>query len=123
MEGRDQEYPKAKSVVSGIRVRLPVPNMSSIASSLSSWDELDGIRELPIKGWNAAPHDTFYAANDIKKAKALAETIRKNGWVNPLIVVVRSNGEPYILEGLHRLVALHTLGVSSFPALVVIDKS
>lgn len=63
----------------------------------------------------------FYAADDWKRSKDLAKEIEANGWIDPLIVAVEKN-EPYILEGVHRFVALHLLGLKSFPALIVVSE-
>jgi len=120
LESFDEEYPLAGGSVSGYTVGSDIPNMGSISASLVDYTVLKGIRELSLPEWNADPFSTFYAADDHARAKNLAEEIRSNGYVDPLIVVVGSRG-PYILEGIHRLVALHLLGAQSFPALVVVD--
>jgi hypothetical protein len=89
---------------------------------MEDWKELPGIRELPLADFGSGkPHDVFYAANDIESARRLAEEIRNSGWVAPLIVGI--DNEPYILEGIHRFVALHELGAQTFPALVVVELS
>lgn len=96
-----------------------VPNRGSIEATLSEWEELPGIREVPM-GEFGGPRTVFYAADDFAKSKKLAEKIRKSGKVSPLIIVVDEEG-PYILEGAHRYVALYELGARSFPAVVVRD--
>ncbi len=113
-------YPLAEATVGGLRVEQSgVPNAGSISSSFNDWQELSGLREISDFE-NGKPTDTFYAANDIKHSSELAEEIRSSGWISPLIIAINKNG-PYILEGIHRFVALGELGVQSFPALVVID--
>ena len=114
------EYPVAGSVVDGLTVRDMIPNLGSIDSSLTGYEKLRRIRVVPMAGLDSAPRDLFYAADDIRRCERLAEQIRESGEVNPLIVVVDEEG-PYILEGAHRLGALHILGKKEFPALVVLD--
>lgn len=118
----DSLYPRAGGVVSGLTVNQGlVPNTESISAGMNDWYELPGIREVPMSAFGSAkPRDNFYAANDIRRAKSLAEEIRNSGWIDPLIVGIDAEG-PYILEGGHRFVALGELGVASLPALVVVD--
>jgi ParB-like chromosome segregation protein Spo0J len=52
--------------------------------------------------------------------KKLAEEIKETNEINPLIVVIDNEGL-YVLEGGHRLAALHLLGKKTLPALVVRD--
>ncbi len=123
--GMDIQYPLAGSTVSGLTVLEDIDNISSISASFYDWEILDGIREIPVSDFNTEIKHNFYARNDRDHCWALAEEIRQSGEIMPLIVVMdaKTSGEgPYILEGGHRLVALGLLGVSSFPALVVIDK-
>lgn len=122
MEKDDEEYLLAGPIVSGLQVASEVPNTGSISASLNEWEELRGIREVPLSDFDAAPSDLFYDKRDLLRVKKLAETIRESGWISPLIVVIDDEG-PYILEGAHRLGALYTLGVPTFPALVVQDES
>mgnify|MGYP003150302099 CR=1 FL=1 len=101
----------------GLRVTDNVPNLSSI--SASGTEEIGGgIREIPLSQFDSDPKDLFYAADDLRKTEALAEKIRTSGDIDPLIVAYDDKG-PYILEGAHRLGALHLLNKKSFPALVV----
>lgn len=102
---------KENDVVSGLRVKPNIPNTSSISASLTDYEEY-GIREVPM--------DIF----SLKGGEpALADAIQQNGWIEPLIVVVdgHPDGVAYILEGSHRIDALQTLGVKTFPALVILD--
>jgi len=64
--------------------------------------------------------DLFYAANDISRTKTIAQQIASSKTIKPLIVVQDHEGL-YVLEGAHRLAALSELGMTSFPALVVVD--
>lgn len=114
------EYPLAGAVTSGLTVGTEIDNTSSIGASLLDYEVLRGIREVPLSDFHSAPHQLFYAADDIQHAKLLAEAINRSGRIDPLIVVVDQEG-PYILEGAHRLAALHLLKKRTFPALVVRD--
>lgn len=120
---RPDAYPKAGATVDGRTVRDTVPNTSSIASTLDDYEELPGIRQVPVSAFpGASVHDMFYAANDHERVRKLAGEIKASREISPLIVVVDKEG-PYVLEGGHRLAALHSIGAKSLPALVVIDKS
>lgn len=116
-----KEYALAPASIDGLSVTSNIPNMASISASLTDYTILKGIRKVPLSDFSYGPHDMFYAKNDIEKSYALAEEIKKNKRIDPLIVAIDKEG-PYILEGAHRLVALGLLGVQYFPALVVIDN-
>ena len=116
-----RDYPKAGGSVSGLRVKGSAPNQDSIAASFNDYEVLPDVREVPLSDFNAAPHEMFYSSSDLKRVRELAEAIENNGWITPLIVVLDSDPKPYILEGAHRLAALHTLSKPTFPALVVKD--
>jgi hypothetical protein len=114
--------PRAGESVAGLTVSDNIPNRSSIYSSLSNPTVLPGVRELPLdEAWNASPEKMFYNVNDIKRVHRLAEGIKNSGVIEPLIVGVES-GEPHIIEGVHRLSALHVLGKKSFPAIVAVEE-
>ena len=116
-------YPVAGSTVNGLRVLEDIDNMSSIGASFLDYEILPDIYEISMSEFSSPePHNNFYARTDIQHCYSLAEEIRKSGEIMPLIVVVDNEAGPYILEGGHRFVALHLLGATSFPALVVIDK-
>lgn len=115
----DKEYPLAGKTIDGLEVTKDIPNQSSIAATYTDYEILDGIREVSMADWNPQSH--YYAKRDLERCKELAHEIRDNSWIDPLIVAIE-DGEPYVLEGGHRLVALHYLGVKSFPAMIVIDK-
>ena len=114
------EYAVAKKKVGGLTVRDNVPNTDSIHSSLTDYEVLDGVKEIPIKEFDAAPRDLFYAADDLAKVRKLTKEIKKTKEINPLIVVEDAEGL-YVLEGAHRLGALHEAGVKNVPAVVVRD--
>jgi disulfide oxidoreductase YuzD len=102
-------------------VSTNIPNTDSIDATFYNYEVLPGIREIPISQFNSSPTDLFYDANDIKNTKNLAQQILQNKTISPLIIVVDNEATPYILEGAHRLGALHLLGIQTFPALVVLD--
>jgi len=117
------ELPRAARQVSGLTVLDDVPNQDSIGASLESYDILPGIREVPLSAFpGAAADQMFYAADDFQRVDRLAKEIKASGEIKPLIVVYDNEG-PYVLEGGHRLAALHKLGVESIPAMVVMDTS
>ncbi len=117
-----KEYPLAGAQVSGLTVMEQIDNMSSIGASFMQYEILDGVREVPMSDFSSPePKNNFYAKNDIQRCYALAEEIRNSGEIMPLIVAMDNEGS-YIIEGGHRFVALHLLGIPSFPALVVIDR-
>lgn len=115
----DSRYPVAGDSVDGRTVLADVPNTPSISASFDDWEELPGIREVPMSDFGG-PRSVFYAADDFRRSRELASRIRESGEISPLIIAI-DDEEPYILEGAHRFVALHELGAVSFPALVVID--
>lgn len=98
-----------------------IPNTDSISASFEHYEELPGIRVVPLADFDSDPYDMFYAADDIRRSKDLAQQIASSGWISPLIVVIDEEGS-YVLEGGHRLAALHILGVEEFPALVVVEE-
>jgi len=113
--------PLAGEQVSGLTVLAEVPNQGSISASLNAYDILPGIREIAVAEFpGAAAEQMFYAADDRKRVRQLAAAIKASGEIKPLIVVFDQEG-PYVLEGGHRLAALHQLGVRTIPALVVVD--
>ena len=111
------EFPKAGDIVDGRTVRADVPNTSSIASSLTDYEVLPGIREVPV----IPGEPKFYSTSEEARTRALAEEIKESGEISPLILVLRPDGTDDILEGAHRYDALRLLGAKSFPALVVRD--
>ncbi len=117
------EYPLAGSLSSELQVLEDVPNTESIHAGFESENDyviLPGIREIPM--WDGDPHTTFYAANDILRSKELAAEIQQSGMIKPLIVGIDLDGNDYLIEGVHRFVALHLLGKATFPAVVVIEQ-
>jgi len=114
-------YPLAGSVVSGLQVLDDIPNTASISASFynDEYQVLKGIREVPLRDFVSDPKKLFYAANDLYWSETLALEIANSESIKPLIVVAGEKEGPYILEGGHRLAALHILKKSTFPALVV----
>ena len=115
-------YPKAGAIVSGLHVKrdVSVPNTDSISASLTDYEVLPGIREIPVSDLGGEK-SLSHSSSDVKRSKELAVRIKDSGQIVPLIVVVDKEG-PYILEGAHRYDALVYLGIKSFPAMVVLDQ-
>lgn len=111
------DYQRAKTHSDGLIIRDKVPNLRSIESSLSQYEELPGIRNIPISEFTESK---YASVGDNQRVADLAGQIKENGEINPLIVVIDKEG-PYILEGGHRLGALQKLGKKVLPAKVVID--
>jgi len=113
----EQKYPRSGATVDGRLVRTDVPNLSSIGASFSNYEQLPGLREVPM-------HYFPEASEKIKPGEPridrLADQMRASGQISPLIVAVDNEG-PYILEGAHRFDALRLLKAKSFPASVVLD--
>jgi hypothetical protein len=111
---------KAKKY-SGLTAREDVPNIGSIGASLENYEVVPGIQEVKMADIPyTSAEDLFSSADDIRRSKVLAEKIKESGEINPLIIVEDDKGK-YVLEGAHRLGALHELGVGSFPAIIVRD--
>lgn len=121
----DKLYPVVKGKVSGLDVEKEIPNLSSIKSSMNDYFILKGIREIPLKFFKSKPKELFYAKDDLDRTRELAEEIKYNKYISPLIVVIDSEdlNYPYILEGGHRLGALNILNKKTFPALIVIEEN
>ena len=119
------DYPTIKNgeQVSGLDVGDVVHNRSSLGSSGIPYENvLPGIRRVPLSAFEVTdPNRLFYAANDIRRTEELAREIQYNNRIDPLIVVIDEKG-PYILEGAHRLGALHILGAKELPAIVAYDE-
>jgi hypothetical protein len=122
--GGGTEFPKAGLKVAGLNVLSDVPNIGSIESSLTNYEEILGIREVPISEFENSGPPKFYSVSEEERTKRLAEQIKSSGEIKPLIVVVESKNlkaGPYILEGGHRFDAIKMLGKRSFPAKVIIS--
>ena len=115
----ENQYPRAGITVSGLLVLKDIPNTGSISASLNDWERLPDIREIPVAEFGGTG-PVFRAADDNQRSRLLAEEIKKSGEISPLIIAI-GDGEPWILEGLHRYMALGILGVETFPALVVME--
>jgi hypothetical protein len=117
-----EAYPAAKGAVDGLEVREKVPNMGSISASLDDYTVLEGVREVPMSAFaDPSTKGNFNSASERERVARLAAAIAESGEINPLIVVIDNEGA-YVLEGGHRLSALHELGKTSIPALVVLDN-
>lgn len=109
----------SNDLVDGLRVGKNIANRGSIGSSLSDWQTLPGVRRMQMSDFGQdKPH--FYSASEKARTEQLAEQIKRNGRIDPLIIVQDDQGY-YVLEGGHRFDALQLLGKKEFPALVVRD--
>lgn len=108
--------------ISGLRIKNEIPNMGSIDASLTDYEVLDGIREVSFsKSFPHYPRDPKqYSVDEYERTRELAQQIKINKEISPLIIVVDNEG-PYVLEGGHRFDALRTLGIDLFPAKIVLD--
>ena len=59
-----------------LTIRDEVPNLGSIRSSLTNWEEVPGIQQIPISEFDSSPKDLFYAADDLARVRSLANEIR-----------------------------------------------
>lgn len=93
-----------------------IDNIGSVAATYDNY-EVGDIREV---GFDELPHQEPYSKHTADRVKSLAENIKQNKKITPLIVGYNEEtGDAHILEGNHRHAALHSLGYSSFPALIV----
>lgn len=124
IEAQTRALPMAGETVDGLQVRKEVPNTASISASLSDWEELPGIRRVSMGAFqHGSDKPRFATVNDRHRAESLAQAIRSNRWIDPLIVVYdRDPTGPYILEGATRFDALRLLDARALPALVVLDR-
>ena len=113
------KYPIIDNSIDGLEILNYIPNLSSIESTLQNYYILDGIRKVPMSDFNI--NGKSYSVSENKRIKELANQIATNRQIAPLIVVIDKEGA-YILEGVHRIDALFILGISYFPAIVVIDN-
>jgi hypothetical protein len=108
----------------------PIPNVSSIKSSLDEFEEM-GTRDIPIDfiiDTQNKKYPTYFSGGK-EKTLELAESIKKNGIQSPMILVWENNKYPYVLEGSSRYDALRVLNAKgeklpeTVPALTVVDTS
>ena len=118
----DPRIKGSADVVDGLKVGKNIDNVESISASLEDWQELPGIRRIPMNSFEVQGKPTFATERQRLRAEALAKEIQKNGRIDPLIVVEDAKGR-YILEGATRFDALRLLGKRELPALVVRDLS
>ena len=111
----DNKYVPAKNVISGLKVRKEIPNQDSISATFGNdYETLSGVREIPMSEFSKPSIPT-------QKVRNLAKAIQESGEINPLIIAIGKEGQPYILEGGNRFDALGLLGKKSLPAQVVLD--
>lgn len=124
-----KRYPKVSGKVGGLDATDKVDNRSSIASSIENYEEVPGIRSVSMDDLQTIRENKKtgtvtrrVAADDERRVDELAAKIKESGKISPLILVEDGHPDgPYILEGGHRIDALERLGVTHFPAKVVID--
>ena len=90
--------------------------MDSIYGWFNDQEILQGVRKFDISDW---AKERMVTADGNKKVRQLVTEIGQTKEINPLIIAIEANGEPHILEGVHRLHALQELGVTEIPALIV----
>jgi len=116
----DKILKRAGDVVDGREVMEgPIPNTDSISASLYDYEELPGLREVPMDLFGFTGR--HYSKQGSEKRERLAASIKESGRIMPLIVVIDREGA-YVLEGATRGDALKILKAKSFPAMVVLDK-
>ena len=103
--------------VGGYDVGDKIKNYGSYASS--GIDDVEkGIHRVPLSAFEVThPNKLFYAKNDIDHVHKLAEQIKQNKYMDPLLVAMDKKGA-YVLEGGHRLGAAHLLGMKEIPAMI-----
>jgi len=108
----------------------PIPNVSSIKSSLDEFEEM-GTRDIPIDfiiDTQNKKYPTYFSGGK-EKTLELAESIKKNGIQSPMILVWENSKYPYVLEGSSRYDALRVLNAKgeklpeTVPALTIVDTS
>ncbi|KKK80561.1 hypothetical protein LCGC14_2822250, partial [marine sediment metagenome] len=50
-----------------------IPNTDAIAATFTDYETLEGVREIPMAGFESKPTELFYAADDLRRTEALAE--------------------------------------------------
>jgi len=115
IEAINKEYPLAGPIVDGLHVMDKIDNIGSIRSTFDNYHILKGVRKVSTEGWQLPP----IVSN---RVKALAQEIEETKTIMPLIVAIGHDGNPYILEGSHRIDAILLLKKKFFPALIVIDR-
>lgn len=115
---------KAGDSVDGFEVMDEIPNQDSIESSLDNY-EVVGVKVVDAKYlWDpkdAGKPPSSYSASRNERVKALANKIKANKKIAPLILVNHKRDGLYVLEGSHRYDALQSLDVKQVPALIVTD--
>jgi hypothetical protein len=108
----------------------PIPNVSSITSSLDKFEEM-GTRDIAIDfiiDTQDKKYPTYFTGGK-EKTLELAESIKKNGIQSPMILVWENDKYPYVLEGSSRYDALRVLNAKgeklpeTVPALTIVDTS
>lgn len=117
----DSRFPKSPDSINGTSVTKNIPNRASIESSLDDYEVLPGVRQVQVSDFENSGPPQFASSTEQSRTAQLAQQIKQNKSLDPLIVVVDGEHSPYILEGSHRFNAIKMNGETSFPALVVVD--
>lgn len=112
------KYPKANGISGDLIVDNDVPNTNSISASLKNYEEIRGIRNIPISEFYLT--GISYSIEEDNHIKKIEEQIKQSKHIKPLIVVMDKEGL-YILEGGHRAEALYNLKATYLPALLIVD--
>lgn len=112
------KYPKANGISGDLIVDNDVPNTNSISASLKDYEEIRGIRNIPISEFYLT--GISYSIEEDNHIKKIEEQIKQSKHIKPLIVVMDKKGL-YILEGGHRAEALYNLKATYVPSLLIVD--
>jgi len=94
--------------------------LNSAQASFYDFEISPGVRSIPIKMFE--PFIGGYdSAHESKRIQDLTRAIQQSKQIEPLFVGLDPTGEPYIMEGQHRVRALKALGYDQIPARVVVD--
>lgn len=99
-----------------------IGNTDSIDASLTKWEALPGIREVPFSVFENVSSS---ARNQSEKdyLNSLGQQIQQNQSIEPLTIVYDEESSPYLLEGAHRFDVLVQMGYETLPALIILDFS
>ena len=81
-----------------------------------------GIREVSIDDSYIDINKNLYSsAKEKSYIMRLADEIKNNEKIEPLILGLEPDGETWVIEGQHRIRALKQLGFNTFPAVIVVS--
>lgn len=94
--------------------------LNSAQASFYDFEISPGVRSIPIKMFEPLIGG-YDSAHESKRIQDLTRAIQQSKQIEPLFVGLDPTGEPYIMEGQHRVRALKALGYDQIPARVVVD--